>query len=69
MIEFNSIDVIICKRLIKSEIKCQAEKKHEFQMLNASASLKLDILSKNGGIKEKYLGKKTDTENTIRKDC
>ena len=63
--EMDQIEFLLLS-LIKSDVKKIDQMKVEFQNLDASAACKLQILSSLNDDKEKYIGKKTDTENTIR---
>ena len=52
----------------ETRIKVSNHEQNEFKNLKASPARKLEILCNSVDIKEKYIGKKTDTDRTIRND-
>ena len=53
---------------LETFVKVSGQMKNEFENLKASTARKLDILCNSIVEKEKYIGKKTDNNRTIRND-
>ena len=53
---------------LKTHIKKSGHMKNEFDSLEVSTARKLDILCNSLNQREKYIGKKTDIDRTIRND-
>ena len=54
------------KSFTKLNFKRSNQMKKEFENLDVSAACKIEILISSLNFQGKYVGKKTDTENTIR---
>ena len=62
------IHLISLQSLNKTRITVSNHEQTEFKNLEVSPARKFEILCNSVDIKEKYIGKKTDTDRTIRND-